>query len=347
MRLTTKGVSRRTVLRGAAACALVSSPALRAAVKLVDGPAPLELITDSHFRTGVNMWCTDDAPGSTPTRAGILCPAHAVCTPAWDGGQWASHFDIGKAAPETLPSGAVRYFDGGKSFTFGPQNTPEADLSFALNGRKEYNDIAPTAPGGWPHFLLEQRFSKQPSFATFRAVPFHISYRLLWSVAHQGPGWNPAQHTAQFTFYVTLRNGNNKSPGFGDYLWFGVPMYDARYRLPRKYAAEDVGNAKKRATNKFIFDAPGKVFTSTPAASGRWITIEHDLLRLMNEALDTAWSAGFLAESRNKQDFVLGEMNIGWEITGPIDAAMQIRDLSLQVVCDGASPDNSFNPANG
>jgi hypothetical protein len=166
-------------------------------------------------------------------------------------------------------------------------------------------------------------------------------------VAHQGPGWNPAQHTAQFTFYVTLRNGNNKSPGFGDYLWFGVPMYDARYRLPRKYAAEDVGNAKKRATNKFIFDAPGKVFTSTPAASGRWITIEHDLLRLMNEALDTAWSAGFLAESRNKQDFVLGEMNIGWEITGPIDAAMQIRDLSLQVVCDGASPDNSFNPANG
>ena len=201
MRLTTKGVSRRTVLRGAAACALVSSPALRAAVKLVDGPAPLELITDSHFRTGVNMWCTDDAPGSTPTWAGILCPAHTVCTPAWDGAQWASHFDIGKVAPEALPSGAVRYFDGAKSFTFGPQNTPEADLIFALNGRKEYNDIAPTAPGGWPHLLVEQQFSKQPSFATFRAVPFHISYRLLRSVA-QSDGKSPAQLMPRCRFAI-------------------------------------------------------------------------------------------------------------------------------------------------
>lgn len=329
----TRPFTRREVIVGAGGCLLSRGIGWKALADPADDLATMDLIADPHFRQGVNMWSPVDAPISARTRAGILCSTPGSCKPIWDGAQWYSHFDIGKAAPQTMPSGAIRYFDGAKSFTFGPPGSPESDLIFSLNARKEFNDTPPTTPGTWPHLLVEQNFTVKPKLTSFHRVPFRIRYRLLRSEPHKGSGWNDARDTAQFLFYVTLQDANKNSPGFHDYFWFGVPIYDARYEFPRKYTMADIGNSRKHGTNKFIFNPPGELYTHVPAASGKWITIEKNLLPLMNEALETAWAAGFLTQSREKSNFVLGGMNMGWEIVGPIDAAMQVQDLSLQVVC--------------
>jgi hypothetical protein len=63
------------------------------------------------------------------------------------------------------------------------------------------------------------------------SLPLRIRYRLKKAEVHRPDGFDPRRHTAQFVFYLTVQNRNRQSGGFGDYYWFGVPLYDARYRL--------------------------------------------------------------------------------------------------------------------
>ena len=106
-------------------------------------------------------------------------------------------------------------------------------------------------------------------------------------------------------------------------------MYDARYRHLPGHKAADFSTDHKRGTGKYIFNPAGRRYTLESAHDGKWITIEKDLLPLMHEALRSAWDQGFLADSHELDDYGLGGMNCGWEVTGPWNVAMQIKGLKL------------------
>ena len=106
-------------------------------------------------------------------------------------------------------------------------------------------------------------------------------------------------------------------------------MYDARSPLPSRFTAPDKGSALKLGTGKFIYMPAGEEYTTRPAKDGKWVTIDRDLLPLMRQALESAWTAGYLRDSHRPGDYELGGMNMGWEVTGPLDVAMQVRGLSL------------------
>ena len=40
---------------------------------------------------------------------------------------------------------------------------------------------------------------------------------------------------------------------------------------------------------------------------------------------------GFLKDSNNLSDYTIGGMNMGWELPGTFDVAMQVRNLSLKI----------------
>ena len=56
-----------------------------------------------------------------------------------------------------------------------------------------------------------------------------------------------------------------------------------------------------------------------------------DLVPLLRESLESAWSKGFLTESRVLADYRITSINLGWEVPGCFDVAMQVRGLSLRV----------------
>jgi hypothetical protein len=141
---------------------------------------------------------------------------------------------------------------------------------------------------------------------------------------HQGD-YSPDTHAAQFQIFFTVQNRNRRSPGFGDLVWFGVPIYDNRDRFPKAFKARDFGG-----TAKFIFTPDGKTFTSQSAHDGAWVVIDKDLLPLMRDALATAWKRGFLKGSSDLSDYSIGGMNMGWELPGTFDVEMDIRRLSLR-----------------
>ena len=122
---------------------------------------------------------------------------------------------------------------------------------------------------------------------------------------------------------MTVQDLNPASRGRGDYLWFGVTLYDNRHRIPAVHVAPDPG------TGKFIYNAGGAAYTRRSAHDGGWVGIDRDVLPLARKGIETAWRKGFLRHSRTLADFRIGEFNIGWELTGPCDVAMQGRNVRL------------------
>jgi hypothetical protein len=228
-----------------------------------------------------------------------------------------------------LDDGRVRFFDGAKAVTFFPQDNP-ADISFSLAGRIEYESRAPEPGDPWPHLLAERKLLAHPTVSQLETLSLQIRCRLVKAEVHRPGGFDSRRHTAQFVFYITVQNRNRQSAGFGDYFWFGVPIYDARDRLPRPHKAVDKGSDRKPATGKFIFNPGGERYTTQSVHDGDWVAIEEDLLPLIVEGLETAWDKGYLTDSRDIADYRLMSMNTGWEVTGPLDVEMQLAGLRIE-----------------
>jgi hypothetical protein len=166
-----------------------------------------------------------------------------------------------------------------------------------------------------------------PSLQTLSAAKFHLEARLLRSTNLHRGDYDPGVHAAQFQVFFTVQNRNRQSVGHGDLLWFGIPVYDNRHRHPPEFKSKDFGG-----TEKFIFTPGSTNFTTASTHDGQWIVIDRDLLPLMREALETAWTKGFLSGSKSLADYAIGGMNMGWELPGMFDVALEVRDLSLVAV---------------
>jgi len=286
------------------------------------------LLDDTRFERGFIVW--SPKPGRH-VRQGVLRPSDSAPEPVWGLAQWHSRFTLAAAKREQLPSGAMRFSDGAKAVTVFPQGN-EADASFALTGSIEYDGRAPQPGDPWPHLLAERKLLAHPAVTELESLRMAVRYRLAKADVHRPDGFDLRLHTAQFLFYITVQNRNQQSVGFGDYFWFGVPMYDTRYRLPRAHKAVDRGSDRKPASVKFIFNPAGKRYTTQSAHDGDWVTIEKDLLPLIREGLETAWQRGYLQDSRKMDDYRLIAMNTGWEVTGPLDVEMQVAGIRLDAV---------------
>jgi len=178
----------------------------------------------------------------------------------------------------------------------------------------------------WVHLLVEQYFADPPSLTALTSARLRLKARLLQSEFLRTDEYSPGLHAAQFQLFLMLQNRNRQSPGFGKLVWFGIPIYDDRSRFPKEHKAQDFGG-----TAMFIFTPGGEVFTDRSAHDREWITIDKDLRPLFVESLETAWQRGFLRESRDLADYRITGMNLGWEVPGLFDVAVQVRDLSLEV----------------
>jgi len=280
-----------------------------------------ELIRDSHFERGFVL--SNPHPGRQ-VRYGELKGLDGSAAPLWTLSQWNSRLPLGSNG--VARAGALIYSNAAKIVILGASGTASADLSLAVNAGAEYAHSRQSPNEPWVHLLVEQEFAPPAFILPLGAVKLHVEARVLWSRLLQTNDYTPNLHAAQFQIFFTLQNRNLNSPGYGDLAWFGVPIYDNRSRFPKAFKEQDFGG-----TAKFIFTPDGKEFTSTSAQDGAWVIIDKDLLPLMRAALDAAWARGFLKDSKDLSDYTIGGMNMGWELPGTFDVAMQVRNLSLKI----------------
>lgn len=285
--------------------------------------AEVELIRDPHFQQGFILLSPE--PGKR-VAYGNLAGLASDKQPAWDMAQWSSKFPLTIGSPERIADSAIRYANQAKSIVVAPPGSPDADISLAVNASVEYGTRARKSGEPWIHLLLQQDIESPPALTEIDAATFHIEARLVDTHKVETPDYSPGLHAAQFQVFFSVQNRNRQSAGYGKYLWFGIPLYDDRHEFPLDHKTKDTGG-----TNMFIFTPAGETYTSRSTHSKKWITVDKDLLPLMREGLELAWTRGFLQESQSLADYRIAGMNIGWEVPGIFDVQLQVRNLSLKV----------------
>lgn len=286
------------------------------------------LLDDTRFERGFAVLSASMRPQK---EIGVIRPSEATQgTPAWRLAQWYSRFNLGDAKPESADGPAERFFDGAKAVTFFRPGA-EADVRFSVNAVAEYDGKAPPPGNPWPHLLAERELLESPRLGELRRLDFAVAYRLVRCEMQKCDGFELAKHTAQFQIYFTVRNVRG-AKGRGDFLWFGLPLYDARYRMPAAYVAPDIQTERILGTDKLIYLVSAETFTSQSTHDGQWIAIEQDLLPLIYQGLQTAWDRGYLQGSKDPADYAVNYVNIGWEVTGPLNVEFDLRGLKLDAV---------------
>ena len=282
-----------------------------------------ELIRDPHFQHGFVLLAPE--PGKR-VPYGALAGFSKEEEPIWRLAQWSSKSPLESGPPQRLANGAIRFSNQAKSVTLGKPGSKDADISLAVHGGVEYGKRARKSGEPWVHLLLQQEIEHPPALTEIQSVQFHIEVRLKSSQKVDTSDYSPGLHAAQFQVFFSVQNRNRQSAGYGEYLWFGIPLYDDRHEFPLAHKTKDTGG-----TNMFIFTPAGETYTSQSAHAKEWITVEKDVLPLMREGLQLAWTRGFLQDSQSLADYRIAGMNIGWEVPGIFDVELQVRHLSLKV----------------
>jgi hypothetical protein len=306
---------------------LISLLFFSAATRGAESAAPdagRELIRDPQFQQG--FWALEPQLGRRVVRARLPGWVSSA-EPVWDLAQWSSKHPLDLACRHESGGWKLAWTNAAKSVLLGPPGHVEGELLLAVEGSLEYGPRARRAEEPWVHLLVQQEFADPPSLSELASARLRLQARLVRSTLVRTDDYSPDRHAAQYQAFFTVQNRNRTSPGFGQYLWFGVPLYDDRHRSPGAHVAKDTGG-----TGMFIYTPPGTAYTAQSAHDGQWIEIDRDLLPLMREGLATAWAQGFLIQSKSSADYRITGMNLGWEVPGLFDVALGVKGLSLTVI---------------
>lgn len=290
------------------------------------------LFADPQFRRGFLLSHADSSKGRAVEAVLNFDDPNNV--PAWRLCQWATKYSLATAPCIRGSDGDLSYENEGKQVVIGGPDSRRRDLVLAICGTAEYGAVARRRGEAWPHLLVEQDAIRVRPLDELEEIQFEVDVRLLHCRGHMaGDEYDPSLHAAQFQMFFIVKNIRSTSDDFGDYYWFGVPFYDSRYDVPPAYTARDAG--KSDATGKFIYTVAGKAVGVTSLQANRWVRVQSDLLPHVKSGLQEAAERGYL-RSTSPHDYAVANMNLGWEIPGTFDAAVQVRGLRIRAILKGS-----------
>lgn len=239
--------------------------------------------------------------------------------PVWEIAQWHSRGTLGKTE---ITEAHVTLSDAYKSVTL---DRHSGAVTLTAEASREYEKPRASAAEPWVHLLLEQgRFARPVKCADMTAIIVEAELELthLEAVGEQ----DPALHAAQFSWFLYLKNMKEDSPGKHDFLWFGLSFFDSRHDFTQDYAAQDFAVPE----GKFIYIVGSRHLLAEKVAKNRRFTVRRDILPDIRRAVAVAHEKGFIPHSA-VEDLTLDGMNIGWEITGKIDAGMKIHRVKVEI----------------
>lgn len=281
--------------------------------------AERELIGDAGFRQGFR---TIAPSAGKRVVLGQLPGEITNAVPVWDLDQWHSRFPF--TNPPVVQVGPQLVFTNAAKWVVVSNGT----LTLGVDSRPEYAGVPRRSPAEpWVHLLAEQAITNCPGVGELRSLRLRFVARLTEAETFKPTSYTPDLHAAQFQLVVTLGNTRRESSGFGDFLWFVVPLYDDRHAQPPRYVNRDFADPSA----KLIFNPGTDAFTTDRLRDGAWVTVDRDLRPLLLEALNEAWRLGYLRGSRELADYRLTTLNLGWEVPGLNRVAIALRDLSVRV----------------
>ncbi|RZA00104.1 MAG: hypothetical protein EOP11_18675, partial [Proteobacteria bacterium] len=327
---------------------LVSSiPAMAAPLGLAPGPSgPVsgwELIADQDYQLGFaatkNCPNPDKYPDcpSQPTKRVVnpLFPALAPETPAWTIAEWGSKSTIvglGKVEGEN-----AAWRDPNKSVVI----KPGGGLELAVNGLNEYDGVYPANwdERKWVHLLVSQTIAapgahSRPSgsLADMSKLVFSVDAHLIYEAINKKAGYDRARHASQVPMSITIQNLTRDHPGFGQYIWLQIPIYEDREEFPG-----DGDAAVDQGTGSLMYSVPYRLLASQSLHKGQWVHLEKDILDHAKAGIKKAFELGML-KSGNFADYHVGGFNVGFELPGMNTTTLELKKMSIKVSTSNLYP---------
>jgi len=274
-----------------------------------------EVLTDVKYSQGfVLTGATHGAPFRVET------VGQKDVKPVWRIPQWNSKGLLDRVQ---VDDNAVVLSDDFKSATL---DRKTGAINLTVHASKEYETPRTSPSQPWVHLLLEQSpFVKPIKVVDAAAIWIEVDFELTEYTAHGRQ--DPSLHAAQLSWFFYLKNTNEQSKGFHDFVWFGLSMFDSRHEFVPDYAAQDFA----MPNGSFIYSLGSKRYLDKPVAIGSRQTIRRDILNDIREAIETAHKRGFITNT-TVDDVVLDGTNIGWEIPGVYDVGATLYKLSVTVI---------------
>lgn len=266
-----------------------------------------------------------------PVEIGRVLAGDILLEPKWRLCQWGTAYSLEGVASTVSSQGARALANAAKEIVVFQGGLSGDGLRLAVHGGVEYGEQLRAQGQPWPHLLVEQKIDDL-RLERLGTLNFALEFRVEICVSATDRQMDPSLHTAHITAFWNVHNRNAQSKDFQDMIWFGVPLFDARYPIPPGHQAVDAGKAD--ATGKFIYTVPGARFYDKPVKPGEWNKVACDLLPLLGEALEASRAKGFL-KNTTKDDLAITGFNLGWEVPGSYDCAILLRHLKMDAVSSG------------
>lgn len=293
----------------------------------------IELLEDPTFSNGFNLL------GVSPVEDGRTVYKHlnygdSVSSddePVWFMAQWWTPYDLLEGTYRKVDNVHI-YETESRKISINPEN--DGYLRIDLSSKKEYGE-EDRAPGeSWTHALIEQNFKETVGMSELKSLIVTLDFTIHYvNNLHEEEAYDPNMHAAQFLWYLTLQNvvAEDSNPDEvgqrGDYLWFGIPIYDNRSDFIPQTAHIDQGAAG--TTNKLIYSMSSSNYFDEKIQFRKQYQIEVDVLPYLKDAFLYALSNNALinAQFENMQ---IGYMNLGWELPGSFEVASTIQNISIR-----------------
>ena len=300
----------------------------------------LELIEDPKFVNWFNIrglgGDADDGKNQ-----GVFPSTENIGQPSWTIAQWGSRYNFSDpeiTEKKQLSTHIFQLQNKSKRFTV---NSQTGELEMGLFASACY-DAPRLKDGYWPHLLVSTLLTdvRVPSgfckVENIKKLNLGLNCKLLSFEDHH-PSPDPELHAAQFLLHIYVQNLTTDDDGFGDMLWFGIPIFDNRHEIVEERFSQDSG--KPDASGKFIFGMAHQAVRSekqTFFKNGRIeagedskvVPTQADLIPWIHYAFQLARKNGFM-KTTSFRDLYISGMNLGWEMSGTYDGVMRVSDLSL------------------
>jgi len=213
---------------------------------------------------------------------------------------------------------------------------PRNAITLELDSGVEYKHLygRPRYEGeNWSHVLLEQNFKEPQRVGELNKIIVSLDFMLNFDL-----NVKPGQKIpcSQATWYFTFTNPKNGDPHYesqkltnpNDFFWFGLPIYDSRYRHLMGYKHVDSGFVG--ATNKLIYCIPSRKYLKRRILPGRPYHIEINILPFVEKAFKYGKHHGAL-EGTEWENVVFNYTNLGWEMPGSFKSSITFSNISIKV----------------
>ena len=278
-----------------------------------------DILKDGKFKNGLNLMGTNSATDGTTVFKKIKY-GESLGTAQWSLAQWWSKYNL-KDGKESARSDKYTLEDTSKRISVDMNNY---GVELALDASKEFDTYNSSAPSTWPHLLVEQALKQPVMIGNAKSVTAKLNFKVNYAEDLRNAGG--AGLHAQFAWFIYIVDKNPDSPGYGNFLWFGLNIYAPPSTVAGGYSSQDTAGG----LGNYIYSLSADTFMKEMPAVGKTTEVSFDIMPYVSEALTAAQQKGFMPGT-TLTDLAVTGTNIGWEVFDRWNVSITINEIGLLV----------------